>query len=103
MQTVDLPRAVLTGGPDSYRRCQEEASSLRRLGVTGLIARSAALVEGGARGCAWRATSRSPTRPRDGRVVVLFGTADAFVGWSAASDARPSADLLPRVHHYKSA
>jgi hypothetical protein len=101
MQPVDLPRAVLTGGPDSYRRCQEEASSLRRHGATGLVARSAALVEGGARGLRVAGGQQVADAPRDGRVIVFFGTADAFVGWSAAVDARPSADLLPRVHHYK--
>ena len=103
MQPIALPRAVLTSGPDSYRRCQQEAASMRRQGATCLVARSAALIDGAARGLRMVGGQQVPDAPRDGRVVVVFGAADAFVGWSAAVDARPSADLLPRVHHYKSA
>src|SRR5437762_2141367 len=47
---VDLPSRVLTGGPETYARCQRHATDLRRGGVTRLVARSAALVPGGARG-----------------------------------------------------
>ena len=31
-----------------------------------------------------------------------FGPAPALSGWIAADAARPSIDLLPRVHHYRS-
>jgi hypothetical protein len=99
-QPVDLPRPVLTGGTDTYARCQHHAAELRRLGATRLTARSAALVDGGARG--QRIGQQGDVdAPRDGQVIVIFGSPAAFVGWSAAVDGRPSADLLPRVHHYE--
>jgi hypothetical protein len=101
MQLVDLPRSVLTGGPDTYARCQRHAATLRQLGATSLVARTAALVDGGARGLRIVGGRDVPDVPRDGRVVVMFGPVDALVGWSAAVEARPSADLLARVHHYK--
>jgi len=98
---VDLPTAVLTGGPETYARCQRYAADARRAGVTRLVARSAALVEGGATG---RRIGRAggDDVERNGRVMVIFGSPADFVGWIAGTDARPSADLLPRVHHYKS-
>jgi len=101
MQPVDLPGSVLTGGPDTYARCQRHAATLRRSGATCLVARTAALVDGGARGVRIVRGREEADVPRDGRVVVLFGPVDALVGWIAAVDARPAADLLSRVHHYK--
>lgn len=101
-QPVDLPQHVLTGGPDTYPRCQQHAAAVRRLGTTSLVARSAALVDGGARGLRIDRGVAVADAPRDGLVFVMFGAATTIVGWSAAVDARPSADLLPRVHHYKS-
>ena len=100
-QTVDLPRHVMAGGPDTYARCQRRAATLRRLGATALAATSAALVEGGARGMRIDRGAAVADAPRDGLVIVLFGSPASIIGWSAAVDARPSADLLPRVHHYK--
>jgi hypothetical protein len=92
---VDLPASALTG-PDSYPRCQQRARSLRATGVTRLIAPSAALGAGGARG--WRVRNGAhPDRPRDGRVIVVFGAPEGLTGWVAAVDARPPDDLLPRV------
>lgn len=41
---------VVTGGLDSYRRCQREAQSIRREGAVGLIALSAAIMRGRAGG-----------------------------------------------------
>jgi RES domain len=102
LSDVDVPRRVISGGPETYARCQRHAATLRRLGATALVARSAALVEGGARGMRIDRGVAIADAPRDGLVIVLFGPPAAIVGWSAAVDARPSADLLPRVHHYKS-
>ena len=102
MERVDLPKSVLSGGPDTYARCQRHAAALRRSGATCLVAPTAALVDGGARGVRLRLGRQDADVSRDGQVIVLFGPADAVVGWSAAVDARPAADLLPRVHHYKS-
>lgn len=100
-QAVDLPRHVMTGGPETYARCQRHAATRRRLGATALVAPSAALVEGGARGMRIDRGVAVPDAPRDGRVHVIFGS-PGLVGWIAAVDGRPSADLLQRVHHYKS-
>ena len=101
-EDVALPLPTLTGGPDTYARCQRRATAMRQSGATRMSARSAALVAGGARGMRVR-DGVQPDAPRDGHVIVVFGAPDALVGWNAATDARPSADLLERVHHYKSA
>src|SRR5262249_7100885 len=102
-QPIDLPKAVLTGGPETYARCQRHAPALRRAGATRLAARSAALVDGGARGVRIEGGMAVGDAARDGRVIVIFGAPAGLVGWIAAVDARPSEDLLPRVHHYKKA
>ena len=96
---VALPPRVLTGGPDTYRRCQAEASRLRAAGARRLVAPSAALVGGGAAGTIVR---DGPQRaaPRDGVVVVLFGPPDSLVGWTAGDAARPLEDLLLRVRPF---
>lgn len=99
-ERVELAAHFLTGGPDTYGRCQQEAAAMRERGATRLVARSAALIVGGARGMRVQRGVHAAA-PRDGDVIVLFGPPDALVGWSAAVDARPAADLLPRVHHYK--
>jgi hypothetical protein len=101
-ERVDLPARILTGGPETYPRCQRLAAALRRRGVTRLVARSAALIGGGARGLRVGRGVRA-AEPRDGSVLVIFGAPDALVGWVAAEDGRPAADLLDRVHHYKRA
>ena len=98
-QEVALPRHVLTGGPETYTRCQRHAATMRRLGVTRLAARSAALVDGGAGGLRIDRGTHAAD-PRDGRVIVVFGPPGPLVGWCAADGGGPSADLLPRVHHY---
>jgi len=99
-QQVDLPASILTGGPDTYGRCQHEARTLRASGVTRLAATSAALVTGGARALYVR-DGVQLGNPRDGLVMVIFGTPDGLLGWVAAVDARPPDDLLARVHHYR--
>jgi hypothetical protein len=97
---VDLPREVLTGGPDTYARCQQQAAAIRRRGASRLVAQSAALVPGGARAMRARAGVRA-AEPRNGVVIVIFGVPTDLFGWMAADAASPSADLLDRVHHYK--
>jgi RES domain len=96
---VDLPLDTLTGGPDTHPRCQQRARALRARGVGRLAATSAALMPGGARGLRVRA-GVEPGEPRDGVVIVIFGSPDGLVGWAAAMDGRPPDDLLPRVRHY---
>jgi hypothetical protein len=96
---VDLPLDILTGGPDTHPRCQQRARALRARGVGRLAATSAALMPGGARGLRVRAGVQ-PCKPREGVVIVIFGSPDGLVGWAAAVDGRPPDDLLPRVRHY---
>jgi hypothetical protein len=93
---VEIPASALNGGPKNYARCQRRARALRATGATRLVAPSAALTPGGARGVTVRAGVR-PAGARDGRVIVVFGAPDGLTGWVAAAEGRPTADLLPRV------
>jgi RES domain-containing protein len=97
---VDLPGETLTGGRDTYSVCQRAAAARRRDGVTRIVARSAALVSGGARAIRM-ANGEHPDEPRDGQTIVIFGAPDDLVGWIAADEGSPPADLLDRVHHYR--
>ena len=99
-ERVALPIEVLTGGPETYARCQRKAASMRARGATRIEAPSAALVAGGARGMRVE-RGVAPAPPRHGAVIVLFGSPGALVGWIAADAASPAADLLNRVHHLK--
>jgi len=96
---INLPARVLTGGLDSYPRCQRAAKRARDRGVRRITARSAALTSGGARGMRVDNGVR-PGEPRDGMVIVVFGSPRDLVGWPAGTDARPSSDLLNRVRHF---
>jgi hypothetical protein len=99
--SVRLPADVTSGGLDSYPRCQDESRRLRASGARRLVAPSAALLAGGARGTIVnRGAQAAP--PRDGLVVVVFGPAHDLVGWVAADAARPPDDLLERVRHFDS-
>ena len=96
-----LTDRVLTGGRESYARCQAEAKRLRDAGARRIAAPSAALTRGGARGVSIdRSGDTIPGAERDGQVIVIFGAPGALTGWIAADAARPPADLLTRVHHY---
>jgi RES domain len=91
-----LSRAALTGGLESYPRCQAEARRLRSQGVSALRAFSAALVPGGAHG--WKVDGGlRPGSARDGFVIVLFGPHPNLTGWMATSAGRPPSDLPGRV------
>jgi hypothetical protein len=94
-----LSHAVLTGGTDSYSACQTEARRLRDRGAVGLRAPTAALLSGDARGWRVQGGRLLPGPPRDGEVVVLFGTRPDLVGWRVCSHGRPDARVLPKVRH----
>ena len=95
-----LPEGTLTGGPNTYVACRDEARRLRAGGATRIDAPSAALVSGGARGLRVDAGLRAgPTR--DGRTIVLFGRRPWLVGWRAAYDGRPADELRSRVRHFE--
>lgn len=99
LEPVTLPAEIMTGGRDTYSACQAEARRLRARGTDRLVAPSAALKPGGARGMVVdRGVHES--HPRDGRVVVIYGPPAGLVGWVAAHAARPAHDLLNRVHHF---
>jgi hypothetical protein len=98
-ERVTLAEPLLSGGPETYPRCQAEARRLRGRGVQRFAAPSAALVPGGARGLSVENGVRVAA-PRDGTVIVVFGPPAGLTGWIAAEAARPPADLLPRVHQY---
>jgi len=88
-----LPVKVLTGGCESYPMCRKEAGRLRRNGTSKLVAPSAALLAGCARG--WQVRGRLRPGPRrDGRVIVLFGDRPDLVGWRAVEGGRPDGALL---------
>jgi hypothetical protein len=94
-----LPASVLTGPPSAYSACQEEARRLREEGQPGLIAPSAALKPGEARGLvADRGLQPGPSR--DGQVIVLFGRRPDLVAWIATEGGRPAERLLERVSHF---
>ena len=100
-ESVQLPERVLTGGRETYPACQAEARRLRQKGAQRLVAPSAALKRGAARGMVVSHGVRlGPAK--DGTVVVVFGSPEGMVGWTAADHARPPVDLLDRVHHYTS-
>jgi hypothetical protein len=98
---VQLPASTATGGPETYPVCQRTARALRARGATALVAPSAALEPGGARGWVVRAGMKPAPDARDGRVIVLFGPPRNLVGWMAADRASPSDELLDRVHHFR--
>jgi hypothetical protein len=98
---VRLPEATLTGGPETYARCQDEARRLRTSGTRRIVARSAALARGGAHGFVVDDGVHAGAS-RDGLVLVVFEAQAGFVGWVAGDSARPAADLLDRVRHYGS-
>jgi hypothetical protein len=93
-----LSGATLTGGLETYDACRKEAHRLRTQGATRLDTRSAALLPGGAQGYHVDAGLK-PGPPRDGRTIVLFGRRPSVVGWRAAHEGRPAADLLAMVRY----
>ena len=96
-----LAEATLTGGPDTYSACREEARRLRAGGATRIDVPSAALVTGGDAGHRVEgALTRGPAR--DGRTIVLYGPRPTLVGWRAAYEGRPAEELLARVRHLES-
>lgn len=97
--TPELPSRIVTGGLDSYLRCQQEARRLRGQGANAFKAPSAALKPAGARGWVVEAGLREGP-PRDGTVYVLYGAQPRMVGWKATDAGRPPSYLLRHVRHF---
>jgi len=95
---VRLARRVTTGGTDTYARCQAHADRLREAGTRAIVAPSAALAGGGARGQRTDGGIR-PAPPTDGRVVVLFGPRPDLVGWVIVTGGAPPVEVLTVVRH----
>lgn len=100
-ERVALPHEVLTGGLETYLRCQAESRRLREQGARRIAAPSAALEPGAARGYTID-NGVHQAASRDGHVIVVFGAPTGLVGWIAADAGRPAGDLLDRVHHFRS-
>ena len=100
MTAVSLMASAQVGGPETYRACQSHARRLRRRGARRIVARSAALVRGGGGGWTISSGQQRRGRPRDGRVIVVFGEPDGLVAWKAVDSGAPPADVLSVVHHY---
>jgi hypothetical protein len=97
----DLPPAVVRGGTDTYPACREEARKIRNAGAIGIVAPSAALLPGEARG--WRVDGGLIRGPeRDGQTIVLFGRRPDLLGWAATAEGRPRDDLLRSVYPLRS-
>ena len=98
---VSLDDATSRGGPESYPACQAHARALREAGAKRLEAPSAALAAGGAAGRIVTGGRERPAAPRDGLVVVVFGSPADIVGWKAMEAGMPPVDLLRRVRPYR--
>jgi hypothetical protein len=99
-EPVSLPKSVLIGGVDTYRRCQQHARELRARGVTRIMATSAALLPAGAAGRRVVGGLEQPAEPRDGNTIVMFGPPDNIIGWQAVERGSPPPDVLKRVRHF---
>ncbi|WP_420437942.1 RES domain-containing protein [Candidatus Poriferisodalis sp.] len=94
----DLPPETMTGDPTTWPACSRFASA-HRADTDGLIAPSAALQPGEARG--WQVDQGTQPGPdRDGHVIALFGSRPDLVGWAATAEGRPETTLLAKVAHF---
>jgi hypothetical protein len=71
------------------------------LGDEPASAPSTALVPGGAAGHEVVDALERPSKPRDGRVFVIFGEPAGLVGWKAVDQGSPPAGLIARVRHFE--
>ncbi|MHB8468996.1 MAG: RES domain-containing protein [Gaiellaceae bacterium] len=92
-----LHRLTLIGSTATYSACRAAARRLRRRGATALLAPSAALREGGARGQNTRDAKLVGATPREGRVLVLFGARPNLRAWACGAPTHATGRLLPLV------
>lgn len=84
-----LPPETLGGGRRSYPTCQAYAQRIRAMEISGLLAPSAALIAGGARGELSQLTDLVEADDRDGRCLVLFGPRPELRGHRCVDGGRP--------------
>ncbi len=97
-ESPNLPMEILTGGQETYARCQQAARRLRAAGATRLVVPSAALLPGQAGGwCVDGGLRRAPHR--DGQVIVVFDRRPDVIGWKATERGRPDPELLACVRY----
>lgn len=95
-----LDPQTLGGDLESYPACQAEAARLRARGAAAIVAPSAALLPGEARG--WRVEGGiQPGPDREGRVFAFFGARQDLIAWRASVAARPDPALLAKVRHFR--
>lgn len=97
----ELPAAALVGGRSSHARCRREARRLRAAGATGLVAPSAALLPGRARGQRTEGSALVEAEDRDGETLVLFGSRPGARGWIAADRGAPTPRTLGLIRHLR--
>lgn len=95
----ELADDTLSGGRESHEQCQEEARRIRAAGASSLIAPSAALLPGAARGQRTRGQVLVEAEGRDGATLVLFGARPDIRAWVAADRGAPGARTLGLVRH----
>jgi hypothetical protein len=101
-EAVSLPESIVTGGVDTYPRCQAHARELRQRGVRRIVARSAALRRGGATARTVVDGQEQPADRRDGRTIVMFGPPERLIGWQVVDRGSPPGRVLPQVNHFHS-
>ena len=88
----------MAGGSDSYPACQDYARAQRARGVAELIAPSAALLPGAARGQVTDNGLKNAEN-RDGATWVLFGRRPGLRGWRVVDRGAPPARILNVTRH----
>ena len=97
---ANLPARTLTGGRRSYPSCRRHAAALRAAGATALLAPSAAVISGRARGQKV-VGGLVEADQRDGRVLVLFGGDWPDVrAWAAVDVGAPTLRQLGLARHF---
>ena len=92
----DLGLATLRGGPDTHEACRDAARRPRSSGATVLRAPSAALVGGGTGGEHLRSGTVGGG-PRDGEVLVVYGSVARCRVWAVVDVGSPTARTLSLV------
>jgi len=97
--SAKLPSKVMRGSLISYEQCQKYAREIRRSGAKAVIAPSAALHTGGARG-EYVNKGLHEASDRDGLVLAMFGSSwIGLRGWATGDVAAPTRRTLSLVAH----